>query len=78
MKIAIWNCMNGLGNPMQINCFNDLNVDLAIFPELKQKTLSSYNRLTQLGLRLHIPAGAGVDPSSLVPLHLRRNMRTGA
>jgi hypothetical protein len=39
MKIAIWNCMYGLGNPMQINCFNDLNVDLAIFPELKQKNI---------------------------------------
>lgn len=31
--------MYGLGNPMQINCFNDLNVDLAIFPELKQKNI---------------------------------------
>jgi len=31
--------MNGLGNQKQINYFNDLNVDLAIIPELKQKNI---------------------------------------
>ncbi len=31
--------MNSLGNPKQISYFNDLNVDLAIIPELKQKNI---------------------------------------
>ncbi|MFT6677001.1 MAG: exonuclease III [Sulfitobacter sp.] len=31
--------MNGLGNPKQISYFNDLDVDLAIIPELKQKNI---------------------------------------
>ena len=41
MKIVIWNCMNGMGRPEQIEMFKSLEADLAILPELKQKNIDA-------------------------------------
>ena len=41
MKIVIWNVMNGMGRPEQINLFKSLEPDLAILPELKEKNINA-------------------------------------
>ena len=41
MKIVIWNVMNGMGRPEQIDLFKSLQPDLAILPELKEKNINA-------------------------------------
>jgi len=64
MRIVIWNCMNGLGNPKQIEYFNKLKADIAILPELKQKNIDGLKANQAIWMTNNhtnkVPKGLGV------------------
>ena len=64
MRIVIWNCMNGMGNPKQIDYFNNLKADIAILPELKHKNIEALNATDAIWMTNNhenaVPKGLGV------------------
>ena len=64
MRIVIWNCMNGMGNPRQIEYFNNLKADIAILPELKHKNIEALNANDVIWMTNNhdnkVPKGLGV------------------
>lgn len=64
MRIVIWNCMNGMGNPRQIEYFNNLKADIAILPELKHKNIEALNANDAIWMTNNhdnkVPKGLGV------------------
>jgi exonuclease III len=64
MRIVIWNCMNGMGNPKQIDYFNNLKADIAILPELKHKNIEALNATDAIWMtnnhKNKVPKGLGV------------------
>ena len=64
MRIVIWNCMNGMGNPKQIDYFNNLRADIAILPELKHKNIEALNVTDAIWMTNNhensVPKGLGV------------------
>ena len=64
MRIVIWNCMNGMGNPKQIDYFNNLKADIAILPELKHKNIEALDATDAIWMTNNhentVPKGLGV------------------
>ena len=81
MKIVIWNCMNGLGRPEQINMFKSFHADLAILPELKEKNIDGLDPTDAVWVTNNhtnkIPKGLGVlsfDQTRLTELERDEDM----
>ena len=41
MRCVFWNCMNGMGGTEQVEYFLNMQPDLAVLPELKQKNIEA-------------------------------------